>query len=328
MIHGCTVRGAMRNRSVRAVRLATTLLAAAALAGCSLRSMAVNAVMPTLANPAVYLSEEDPEVVRDALPFLLKTIESILDADPAQQDALLFANTGFLLYANAFLQADAALAEWDDYEVASELNERARRMYLRARDYGLRNVEVDHPDIAARLLDDPQSAAAVFDVEDVESLYYLGGAWMLAISLGLDQPALVADLPAARALLDRALELDEDFERGTLHSAFITLESVGEAMGGSYARARDHFARAVELSDGQDAGPYLSLATGVAVAEENRAEFRELLETAIAIDPDEEPSNRLLNLIAQKRARVLLDHIDDLFFEPLDALDEDPENRP
>ena len=318
----------MKNRFTRAVRLVTTLLVAAAFAGCSLRSMAVNAVMPTLANPAVYLSEEDPEVARDALPFLLKTIESILDADPAQQDALLFANTGFLLYANAFLQADAALAEWDDYELASELNERARRMYLRARGYGLQNVEIDHPDIAARLLDDPQSAAAVFDVEDVESLYYLGGAWMLAISLGLDQPALVADLPAARALLDRALELDEDFERGALHSAFITLESVGEAMGGSYARARDHFARAVELSDGQDAGPYLSLATGVAVAEENREEFRELLETAIAIDPDEEPSNRLLNLIAQKRARVLLDHIDDLFFEPLDALDEDPENRP
>ena len=318
----------MRNRSVRAVRLATTLLAAAALAGCSLRSMAVNAVMPTLANPAVYLSEEDPEVVRGALPFLLKTIESILDADPARQDALLFANTGFLLYANAFLQADAALAEWDDYELASELNERARRMYLRARDYGLRNVEVDHPGIAARLRDDPQAAVAVFEVENVETLYYLGGAWMLAISVGLDQPALVADLPSARALLDRALELDEGFERGALHGAFITLESVGEAMGGSYARAREHFARAVELSDGQDAGPYLSLATGVAIAEENREEFQELLETALAIDPDEEPGNRLLNVIAQKRARALLDHIDDLFFEPLDALDEDPENRP
>ncbi len=309
-------------------RSAVALLAVAALTGCSLRSMAVNAVMPALANPAVYLSEEDPEVVRDALPFLLKTIESILDSDPERQDALLFANTGFLLYASAFLQADAEIAEWDDYELAAELNGRAQRMFLRARDYGLRNVELDHPGIAARLRDDPATAAAVFDEEDVESLYYLGGAWLLAISLGLDRPALVADLPAARALLDRALTLDEDYERGALHSAFVTLESVGEAMGGSNARAREHFARAVELSDGLDAGPYLALATGVAIAEENREEFRELLETAIAIDPDEEPSNRLLNLIAQKRARVLLDHIDDLFFEPLAALDDDPENRP
>lgn len=303
-------------------------LAATILTGCSLRTMAVNAVLPTLVNPAVYLSEEDPELVRDALPFLLKTIESIIEADPARQDVLLFANTGFVLYANAFLQADAAIAEWDDYDLALALNERARRMYLRARDYGLRNVEVAHPGVTARLQSDPEAAVAVFEPEDVESLYYLGGAWMLAISLGLDRPALVIDLPAARALLDRALELDEGFERGALHSAFVTLESVGEAMGGSYARARDHFARAVALSDGQDAGPYVALATGVSVAEENREEFRDLLETALAIDPAEAPANRLLNLIAQKRARVLLDHIDDLFFEPFDELDEELENRP
>ena len=303
-------------------------VAATCLAGCSLRTMAVNAVLPTLVNPAVYLSEEDPELVRDSLPFLLKTIESIIEADPERQDVLLFANTGFVLYANAFLQADAAVAEWDDYDLALELNERARRMYLRARDYGLRNVEVAHPGITARLQSEPEAAVAVFEPEDVESLYYLGGAWMLAISLGLDRPALVADMPAARALLDRALELDEDFERGALHSAFVTLESAGEALGGSYARAREHFARAVELSDRQDAGPYVALAAGVSVAEENREEFRDLLETALAIDPDEAPENRLLNLIAQKRARVLLDHIDDLFFEPFDELDEELENRP
>ena len=314
----------MREFSTVFKRSAAVLLAVTALAGCSLRSMAVSAVLPTLVNPAVYLSEEDPEVVRDALPFLLKTIESILDADPDRQEALLFANTGFLLYASAFLQADAEIAEWDDYERAAELNGRAHRMYLRARDFGLRNAEIDHPGIAALLRDEPEAATAVFEEEDVESLYYLGGAWLLAISLGLDQPALVADLPSARALLNRALELDEDYERGALHAAFITRESVGEAMGGSYARAREHVARAVELSEGLDAGPYVALATGVAMAEENREEFRELLETAIAIDPHEEPSNRLLNLIAQKRARVLLDHIDDLFFEPLAALDEDP----
>ena len=294
------------------------LAAAAALSGCSLRSMAINAVLPTLVNPAVYLSEEDPELARDALPFLLETIESIIEADPARRDVLLFANTGFALYANAFLQTDAALAEWEDYDRAAALNERARRMYIRARDYGLRNVEVDYPGITDRLRADPESAAAVFDVEEVESLYYLGGSWILAISLGLDRPALVADLPAARALLDRALALDEDYGRGVLHAAFITLESVGDAMGGSTARAREHFARAVELSEGQDAGPYVSLATGVAIAEENREEFRELLETAIAIDPNVQMDNRLLNLIAQKRARTLLDHIDDLFFEPLD----------
>ncbi|GIT67062.1 MAG: hypothetical protein Ct9H300mP25_05340 [Acidobacteriota bacterium] len=215
--------------------------------------MAVNAVLPTLVNPAVYLSEEDPELVRAALPFLLKTIESIIDADPEHRDALAFANTGFLLYATAFLQHDAALAEWEDYELTRDLNNRALRMYLRARDFGIRAVELDHPGMSARLVREPSTAVTAFEVNDVEALYYLGGAWMLGISLGLDQPSLVADLPTARALLDRAIELDEDYNRGSLHAAFITLESVGEALGGSYVKAREHFERAVELSEGLDA---------------------------------------------------------------------------
>ena len=285
--------------------------------------MAVNAVLPTLVNPAVYLSEEDPELVRAALPFLLKTIESIIDADPEHGDALAFANTGFLLYATAFLQHDAALAEWEDYELTRDLNNRALRMYLRARDFGIRAVELEHPGMSARLVREPSAAVTVFEVDDVEALYYLGGSWMLGISLGLDQPSLVADLPTARALLDRAIELDEDYNRGSLHAAFITLESVGEALGGSYVKAREHFERAVELSEGLDAGPYVAMALGVSVAEENRQEFVDLLETAVAIDIEEEPSNRLLNTLAQQQARLLLRHTDDLFFAPLDEIDQD-----
>ena len=308
---------------VRRYARVAILVAVVVCHGCSLSSMAVNAVMPTLVNPAVYLSEEDPELVRAALPFLLKTIESIIDADPEHGDALEFANTGFLLYATAFLQHDAALAEWEDYELARDLNNRALRMYLRARDFGIRAVELEHPGISARLVREPSTAVTAFEANDVEALYYLGGAWMLGISLGLDQPSLVADLPTARALLDRAIELDEDYNRGSLHAAFITLESVGEALGGSYVKAREHFERAVELSEGLDAGPYVAMALGVSVAEENRQEFVDLLEIAVAIDIEEEPSNRLLNTLAQQQARLLLRHTDDLFFAPLDEIDQD-----
>ena len=285
--------------------------------------MAVNTVLPTLVNPAVYLSEEDPELIRAALPFLLKTIESIIEADPEHRDALAFANTGFVLYATAFLRHDAALAEWEDYELARDLNNRALRMYLRARDFGSRVVELKHPGMNARLVTEPSTAVTAFEIDDVEALYYLGGAWILGISLGLDQPALVADLPTARALMDRAIELDEDYNRGSLHTAFITLESVGDALGGSYVKAREHFERAVELSEGLDARPYVAMALGVSVAEENRQEFIELLEAAVAIDIQAEPSNRLLNTLSQQQARMLLSHVDDLFFAPLDEIDQD-----
>ena len=278
--------------------------------------MAVNAIVPTLGNPAVYLSEEDPELVREALPFLLKTIEAILETSPNHREGLLYACMGFTLYANAFLEADADAAEWEDYEVAAQLKDRAVRLYVRARDFCLRRVELDHPGIKTQLQLDPEDAVNVLGEDEVETMYYLGGSWGLAISRGLDQPALAADLPAVRALIGRALLLDEDYNRGVLHLAMMTLESLPELLGGSPDRARRHFDRAVELSNALDASPYVTLASGVSIETQSRSEFEGLLNDALAIDVDEDPSNRLLNVIAQKRARLLLDHVDDLFFEP------------
>ena len=293
--------------------LASTLLVSS---GCSLRTMAVNAVVPVLADPAVYLSEEDPELVRESLPFLLKTLESIILAEPGQDEALVSACSGFTLYGNAFLQVDAEIANWDgEYDREIELRDRTWRLYVRARDYCLRSLGLRYSGIDAELREDPASALTVTGAEDVEVLFYLSAAWGLAISNALDQPDLVGDLPVVRALLDRALELDEDYGRGSIHAALITLESLPAQLGGSPERAREHFERAVELSDGLDAGPYVTLALGVSVPEENRAEFEDLLNRALAIDPDENTSQRLLNVVNQRRARLLLDVVDDLFFE-------------
>ena len=167
---------------------------------------------------------------------------------------------------------------------------------MRARDYCLRSLELRHSGIDAGLREDPASALSVTGAEDVEVLFYLSAAWGLAISNALDQPDLVGDLPVVRALLDRALELDEDYGRGSIHAALITLESLPAQLGGSPERAREHFERAVELSDGLDAGPYVTFALGVSVPEENRAEFEDLLNRALAIDPDENTDQRLLNV--------------------------------
>jgi predicted anti-sigma-YlaC factor YlaD len=291
--------------------------------GCSLRSMAVNAIVPVLANPDVYLSEEDPELVRESLPFLLKTIESIIQSSPEQDEALVFACSGFTLFGNAFLQVDADLAEWVDYGSALELRDRASRYYVRARDYCLRSLELRYDGIGEGLRQDPVTALAVADDDDVEVLFLLGAAWGLAISNTM-APDLVADLPAVRALMTRAIELNEGYDRGAIHGALIILESLPPEVGGSPERAREHFDRAVELSDGLDAAPFVSYATGVLQPAEQRAAWEQMLGRALAIDPDEDTSLRLLNLVNQKRARSLLDHADDLFFDPADTEEDRP----
>lgn len=281
---------------------------------CSLRSLAVSSLADALAGAGgVYASDEDPELVRDALPFALKTYETLLVEAPRDVGLLLAACRGFTQYAAGYVEADAERAEIEDWERAEALRERARKLYLRARDYCLRGLEEGAGGIREQLALEPGRAVARLEAGQIELVYWTGAAWGAAISVGLDRPELVVDLPAAEALIERALELDPTWDDGSIHEAMIRLEALPEAMGGSPERARYHFERAVELSSGERASPYVAYATAVSVGAGRRQEFVELLETALAIDPDVRPESRLANLLAQRQARFLLEHVDDYF---------------
>jgi predicted anti-sigma-YlaC factor YlaD len=114
------------------------------------------------------------------------------------------------------------------------------------------------------------------------------------------------------ALMSRALQLDERFGDGAIHAAMIALEGRPE-WGGSAARAREHFDRAITISRGLDPGPYVALAMNVSRPERNRTEFVELLDKALSIKPADNPRNQLVVLVGQQRARRLLDRVDDFF---------------
>ena len=303
------------------------LVAALALAlpGCSLKRMAVNSVANTIATGSdVFARDDDPELVRDALPFGLKTMEALLETVPRHRGLLLAACQGYTQYAYAFVQLDAEQIESSDYQGASRMKERALKLFVRARDFGLRGLEVKHPALGRRLAARPDSAAHSLRREDVPLVYWTAAAWGSAINLGKDRPELTADIAVVKALIERGLALDESFDRGALHQAMIVMESLPPAMGGSPVSARRHFERAVELSRGEDPAPYVMLAQSVAVAEQNRAEFKGLLEKALAVDPERHPETRLPTLLLQRQARSLLARQDEFFLEPDTSHAEEP----
>jgi len=285
--------------------------------GCSLRRMAVNAVGDALAGgTSGWASDDDLDLIRDATPFALKTIESLLAESPRHRGLLLAAASGFTQYAYAFLQGEADFLEDEDLARATALRARAGRLYLRARAYGLRGLEVGHPGLAARLSTDPAAALAAARRDDAALLYWTAAAWGAAIALAKDNSELAADLPVVEALARRALALDEEFGEGAIHDFFIAFEGGRPAAaGGSAERARRHFQRAVELSRGHRAAPFVALAEAVCVAEQNRAEFEALLHRALAVDLEAAPDQRLANQVAQRRARWLLARADDLFLD-------------
>jgi predicted anti-sigma-YlaC factor YlaD len=287
----------------------------ASTTGCSLNKFAVNKMGNALAGGGdTYASDDDPELIRDATPFTLKLMESLLAVNPRHEGLLLAAASGFTQYAYAFVHQNADELEDVDIAAAEAGWTRAAKLYLRGRNYGLRGLEVRHSGFQDLLVTDLDAAIAETDVEDVPSLYWTAVAWTAAISLSKNNTDLVGDLPVAEALIDRALSLDEDFDNGAIHGFLITYEMSRQGgEGDPAARAREHFTRAVALSDGKLAQPFVALAEAVAVVEQNRQEFESLLNTALAIDPDEKTAWRMNNLVSQRRARWLLGRTEQLF---------------
>ncbi len=261
----------------------------------------------------VYSSDEDPELVRDALPFALKTIESLLAQVPEHKGLLVAAASGFTQYSYAFVWLDSEEAAQSDPVKAKQLRARARQLYLRARDYGLRALELRQPGFRELLNHDPAHALKKMKRNDVPALYWTAAAWGAAVTQAKGEMDLVADLPVVETLMRRALELDESFDRGAIHDFFLSYEA--SRAGGSLEKAKEHFQRAKELNQGHKVGPLVSFAENISVQTQNRKEFNELLDRALAFDVNSVPSLRLANILAQRRARQLKAQIDDLFLE-------------
>jgi predicted anti-sigma-YlaC factor YlaD len=293
----------------------TTLCLAVIGSGCSVKRMAVNKIGNALAGSGTtFASDDDPELVKAAVPFSLKLMESLLNQNPRHQGLLLAACSGFTEYAYAFVQEDADETEDKDQAAAEEMRGRARRLYLRAHNYGLRGLEVRHKGFEKALRTNPKTAVTVATMKDVSLLYWTALSWAAAISLSKDNPDLIAEMPLVEAMMDRALALDEAFDYGAIHAYLITYEmSRPGGTGDPAARSRQHFERALALSGGQQAGPMVSFAEAVCVQKQDLKEFESLLHQALAINPDAKPEWRLANLVMQRRAKWLLARTDQLF---------------
>ena len=148
------------------------------LSGCSITDIAIESIGDGLAESSLaYASDDDMELVAAATPFALKTIESLLEKTPEHRGLLLAATRGFTQYAYAFVELPADETEDLDVAAAYAGRERARRLYLRARDYGLRGLDTAYPGLSANLDTDAGEAIAATGPDDIALLYWTALAW-------------------------------------------------------------------------------------------------------------------------------------------------------
>ena len=292
----------------------TVVLILTLLGGCSLKRRAVNTLAEVLGEAeGVYLSDEDPELIARALPFNLKTMETLLESNPNHHDLLLTVTKSFILYAYAFVEPEARELEYTEFDEAETVRLRATRLYRRAYRYGVRGLALEHPGIGEHLSVSPDEAAAGLTLEDVPFTVWTAAALGGAIGVAKDDPESTADIAVVGALLERALSLDEDFESGTIHEFLFAYEA--GRLGGDMKKARMHYDRALALGPSKKPSLWLSWAESVSVADQNRREFLALVEQVLEFDVSAYPENRLLNILAQRRARWLQNTVDELFLE-------------
>ncbi len=294
---------------MRAFKLAPLVV----LLACSPKRYALNQVADALAatgEGGAFARDDDPELVRDAVPFALKTMESLSDQLDDHVGLRLGMARGFTQYAFAFVQQPAELGAPPDVAQAEML--RARRLYLRAREYGLDGLRLQRG-VSAKDLDRPEGIGRL-QKEDVPLMYWTFAPWAAAIAANKRDLSLVGDLPVIAALLDRALQLDEAYDGGALHEFAITFDPA-RPEGTTPQKQKQHFDRAMQLAGGTKISPLVTYAQAVAGPAQDKAGYEALLRQAASYDVEQPKArkNRLANVLAQRRAQYLLAHEDDVF---------------
>lgn len=277
------------------------------MSGCAVRPLVVDQAANALSGQGLS-SEEDLQLAREASAFYLKFSESVLSETPGHLKLAESVSAGFTQYAYAFVASDAERLDAKHPKEAAAMRLRAARLYARAHRHAMKALEKNNPSLIASLRQPNLVSQQKMAEQQVPLAYWAAaslGGW---ISMSKDDPDLVADLPIAMRLAELAWHTTPDFGHGALASLMGTLESA--KVGGSQRKAQAYFDQAISLSHGQEAGPYVAKAEGLALPAQDQKQFEQLLLQAIAVS---QQHRSLKNEVMRERAQWLLASMDDLF---------------
>ena len=207
---------------------------------------------------------------------------------------------GFTAYALAFVE--------------DENPQRAVKLYHRGRDYAARWVKIKYNSNLLDMvkLDEFEKALKKMPSKAVPGLFWMGNAWASAMMLSLHDVESIANLPKAEMLMRFVLEHDESYYFGGAHLFFCGYYGARPRMlGGSPDKALEHINKQIELTNGTFMLGELFKVKYVSLPALDEAAARAGLEKILEFDIDSAPDTRLVNRVAQEKARTLLGNLED-----------------
>jgi hypothetical protein len=242
---------------------------------------------------ASILNQDDPELVASGVPAYLLLVDGLISQNPENANLLAAGAQLFALYGSRF--------EPDP--------ERIVRLTTKARIYGERALCLTH-EPACRwqglAYDDFVSQLAEIKAKNIDYLYSYAISWLSYLDATSEDWSAVGELPWVEAALERALALDETYERGGLHAYLGILNALRPpALGGRPEVSQAHFERAIELSGGLDLSVKVEYARRYARMMFEQDLHDRLLAEVLAA-PTEAPGLTLFNILAKQEAERLL----------------------
>ena len=265
------------------------------LSACSFNKMLVSASTPMIAGGIDALNREtDLQLAEQAIPANIEMLEGMINIDPD----------------NVKLHTYAAQAY---YGLAFGFNEdtnpqRAAAFYMRGLNHGIKALELEGAhNLRTTPIADFEQQVKKMPKSDVPAMFWAASNWAKWIDMHRDSAASLAQLPRPTALMQRVLELQEDYYYGGADMYFgVYYGSRSPVLGGNFKKSRAFFDRARAITHNKLLMPDLLQAQYLAHQQLDHDDFVKRL-TRIVNAPDNlYPELALINKIAKRKAAHLL----------------------
>jgi hypothetical protein len=246
------------------------------------------------------LNQDDPELVRDGVPTLLLTMDSMIEGSPDNPQLLAAGATLYATYGAVFAENEVR---------GSKLTTRARRYALHAM-CETYEPACNWPDAS---YDEFVASLDGIGHKQAHMLFTYGFASLAFLRAHSSDWNSLAELPQVEALFDHYLNISGDEVNSSVYTYMgIMLTLRPPALGGEPERAREYFEKAIAVSDGKDLSAKVEYARGYAKLLYDRELHDQLLHEVLEADPNQ-PGYVLTNVLAQEAATTLLAEADDYF---------------
>jgi hypothetical protein len=265
-------------------------------------------------SPQMIILQQKPEWAKGGYHYYVGRIEKKLLRSPDDPVLLQKGCEALTQYTFGFIMEEADRLMTVDYNGGKELYSQANEHFNQAVQYGNKSLMLKFEKYDG-WISNQSDLTPKFTDEDVPNLFWTAAAYGGAIKSSRGNPEWVILLPRVGQLLETALTIDSNWNKGAIYSAMISYTmSRPDPPNKKESIAEDFFKKAVIASNGLDLGPYVTLAESVMISTQNRNEFTNLLYKALNIDMKADPDLALANQINRNRAQWLMDNIDEFFY--------------